>query len=63
MTLFFRTDVVEDVYLEDWKRLRKEVLVEHSSSTSSLPLVTVREGEMSPRHGSTQEWCVDIEAK
>ena len=61
--LFSRTVVVEDIYQEDWRRLRKEVLAEHSSSSSSLPMVTVREGELSPRHGSTQEWCVDIEAK
>ena len=52
---------VKDSFLEEWRRVRRECLG-HSSSTA-LPLVTILPGENSPRHGSTQEWMADLEAR
>ena len=52
---------VKDDFLEEWRRVRRECLA-HSSSTT-LPLVTILPGENSPRHGSTQEWIADLEAR
>ena len=52
---------VKDAFLEEWRRVRRECLA-HSSSTT-LPLVTILPGENSPRHGSTQEWMADLEAR
>ena len=52
----------EDKYLEDWKKARKDILNNFTSS-ANLPAITINQGENSARHVTVQEFIVDLEAK
>ena len=54
--------VVEDKYLDDWRKLRRDIISSHSSS-SNLPVITIIHGENSPRHGNTQEFLSDLDTR
>ena len=53
---------VTDEFQGDWKRFRRDILTNHSSSSSTnLPAITVRPGENSARHLTVQEFIADLE--
>ena len=54
--------IIEDKFLDDWRRHRRDIISLHSSS-SNMPLITIIPGENSPRHGNTQEFLSDLESR
>ena len=53
---------VSDEFQGDWRRFRRDILTNHtSSSTTNLPAITVRPGENSARHLTVQEFMADLE--
>ena len=54
--------IIEDKFLDDWRRHRRDIVSLHSSS-SNMPLITIIPGENSPRHGNTQEFLSDLESR
>lgn len=54
--------IIEDKFLDDWRRQRRDIMSSHSSS-SNLPLISIIPGENSPRHGNTQEFLSDLESR
>ena len=53
---------IEDLYLEDWRNFRKEIIANFSSKTN-LPAISIIPGENSPRHVTVQEFISDLESK
>ena len=54
--------VIEDKYSEDWKKLRRDTLAKHDSS-SNLAAISIIPGENSARHVSVKEFTDDLETK